>query len=55
MPEVFAGLYNLKRMSVEAEIAEYFVNQREEGTNREMGFFVYFVKESDGAWRISSM
>ena len=55
MPEVFAGLYNLKRMSVEAEIAEYFVNQREEGTNREMGFFVYFVKESDGAWRILSM
>ena len=55
MSDVFASLYDLKRVSVEGDIAEYFVNQKEDGTGREMGFFVYFVKEGDGVWRIANL
>ena len=55
MGEVFVSLYNLKRVSIDEDVAEYFVNQKEDGTNREMGFFIYFVKDGDGAWRISAL
>lgn len=55
MGEVFASLYNLKRVNIEEEVAEYFVNQKEDGTNREMAFFIYFVKDGDGVWRISTL
>ena len=36
-------------------VAEYFVNQKEEITDRKLGLFVYFVKDGDGAWRISTL
>ncbi len=55
MGAVFVSLYNLKRVSIDEDVAEYFVNQKEDGTNREMGFFIYFVKDGDGAWRISAL
>ena len=40
---------------IDENVAEYFVNQKEETTDRELGFFVYFVKDGDGAWRISTL
>ncbi len=53
--EVFASLYRMRRIAVDENVAEYFVNKKEEVTNRELGFFIYFVKDGDDVWRISTM
>ena len=55
MAEVFGSIYGMRRTSLDENIAEYFVNQIEDGTNRELGFFIYFVKEGDGKWRIATL
>lgn len=52
---VLSPLSALSLVSLDDSFVEYFVVQREEGTNRELGFFIYFVRESDGVWRILEM
>jgi hypothetical protein len=52
---VLASLSALTILSADDTFVEYFVNQREEGTGRDLGFFIYFVKETDGIWRILEM
>ncbi len=53
--EVFVSLFRLRRIEVDDNVAEYFANRTEAGTGRELGFFIYFVKDGDGIWRISTM
>lgn len=55
MAEVFASIYGMRRTSLDENVAEFFVNQIEDGTNLELGFFIYFVKDGDGIWRISTL
>ena len=38
MQEVFGSLYGIRRNSLDENVAEYFVNQKEETTDRELGF-----------------
>lgn len=52
---VVGALYNLQRVEIQSDVAEYFANQREIGTDRELGFFIYFVRDGDGVWRISTL
>ena len=43
----------LKRLAISADIGEYAINRTIDGVNRI--FFIYFLLEADGVWRIDSM
>jgi Glucodextranase, domain B len=53
--DVFMSLLRLRRISVDENVAEYFANRIDADTGREHGFFIYFVRDGDGVWRISTM
>ena len=49
-----AGSFSpLKRLAISADIGEYAINRTIDGVNRI--FFIYFLLEADGVWRIDSM
>ena len=55
MFEVFDSLYNLQRIEANDTYAEYFVNQIDDDTGIVYAHFIYFVKDGDGIWRISTL
>jgi hypothetical protein len=53
--EVFATTSELHRGTVTDSLAEYVVLQKNPETGRNEAFFIYFIKETDGVWRLDSM
>lgn len=52
-PAIIASYSGLQRVSVTSEIGEYAVNRVIDGVDRI--FFVYFLQDLDGIWRLDSM
>lgn len=53
MPTIVASYSPIIRVSNSYELGEYAVNRRINGVNRI--FFVYFVRDASGVWRLDSM
>ncbi|RJP78480.1 MAG: hypothetical protein C4522_12890 [Desulfobacteraceae bacterium] len=51
LPEIEAGMQDLAMVNVHDRMAEYSVKGEQGG--RQFSFYVLFVKDSDGIWRIS--
>ena len=53
MAAMFAAYSDLKTGPIYLGMSEYLVNSTANGSNQ--GFFIYFVREADGVWRLESM
>lgn len=53
MPQVAASFSALQTVTLDGEVAEYAINRTINGIDRI--FFVYFVRDFDGVWRLDSM
>jgi hypothetical protein len=53
LPHIVNTWSDLQEVSVTSRYAEYAINQVIDGVNRL--FFVYFVRDDDGVWRIEAM
>jgi len=53
MADIVGSFSALQRVPVPANIGEYAVNRTINGQN--MVFLIYFLKGSDGVWRIDAM
>jgi len=53
MPEIIASYSPLQRVSISSDIGEYAINRTVDGVNRI--FFIYFLRDPDGVWRIDAM
>jgi hypothetical protein len=53
MPDIVASYSPLQRVSLAPEIGEYAVSRTIDGRNRI--FLIYFLRGSDGVWRIDAM
>lgn len=53
MPEIIASYSPFQQVSISAEIGEYALTRIIDGQNRL--FLVYFLKDSDGVWRLEAM
>jgi hypothetical protein len=53
MPQIVASFSPLKSVTLSNGLGEYAVNRIIDGVNRL--FFVYFVRNGDGVWRLGSM
>ena len=53
MPEIVASFSPLQRVSLLPDIGEYGINRTIDGRNRV--FLIYFLRDTDGVWRIDAM
>jgi hypothetical protein len=53
VPSIIAGFGPLKGRAIGVDVAEYFVRRTIDGEPR--AFFVYFVRDASGVWRIAEM
>jgi hypothetical protein len=53
MPAIIASFSPLQRSKISEDIGEYAINNMRDGQN--WLFFVYFLKDNDGVWRLDSM
>ena len=53
MPQIIASYSPLHRISIFGEIGEYAINRTIGGTNNI--FLIYFLRDSDGVWRLDAM
>lgn len=53
LPQIVANFAPLQLSSLEGGIGEYAVNRVIDGVNRI--FFIYFLQDEDGVWRLDSM
>lgn len=53
MPQIIASYSPLRRVSITGEIGEYAINRTIGGRNKL--FLIYFLKDSDGVWRLDAM
>ena len=53
MPAIIASFSSLQRSRISEDIGEYAVNNMRDGRN--WVFFVYFLKDNDGVWRLDTM
>ena len=53
MAAIFASASTLQLVSISEGMGEYAVNRTIDGVNRI--FFIYFLQDDDGIWRIDSM
>lgn len=53
MPEIIASYSPLRRVSISENIGEYAINRTINGKDRI--FFIYFLKDVDGVWRVDAM
>jgi hypothetical protein len=52
MPGIVAGYSDLAAVQIYLDLSEYVLNQTVNGTTD--AFFVYFVREGNGVWRLES-
>ena len=52
-PAIVSSYSSLQRVDVSEEIGEYAINRTIDGVNRI--FLIYFLKDTDGVWRLDSM
>ena len=53
MPQIVASYSPLQRFSISSDIGEYAVNRVLQGVNRI--YLIYFLRDTDGVWRIDSL
>lgn len=53
LPQIVASYSPLQKISISSEVGEYAVNRTLDGRDRI--FFVYFLLDGDGVWRLDSM
>jgi PKD repeat protein len=53
LPQIVASFSTPQPASIGADVGEYAVNRTINGVNRL--FFIYFLREADGVWRVDSM
>ena len=53
LPQIVASFSAPQPMSVSGEVGEYVVSRTINGVNQ--NFFIYFVRDADGVWRLDSM
>jgi hypothetical protein len=53
LPQIAASFSDLQMMSLRGDVGEYVVNRVIDGVNR--AFFIYFLRDTDGVWRLDSM
>lgn len=53
MPRIVSSFSPLQRVQILERIGEYAINRTIDGVNRV--FFIYFLQDSDGIWRLDSM
>lgn len=53
MSQIIASFSDLQRMRVDGEVGEYVINRLIGGVNR--AFFIYFLRDNDGVWRLETM
>ena len=53
MPQIIASYSPLRRVSISESIGEYAINRTINGRNKI--FLIYFLKDTDGVWRLDAM
>ena len=53
LPQIVASFSPLQPVSVTSEIGEYAINRTIAGAD--WIFFIYFLRDADGVWRIDDM
>jgi hypothetical protein len=53
MPQILAGFSALQTSTINDAVGEYAINRTIDGVNRI--FFIYFLRDADGLWRLDSM
>lgn len=52
LPRITSEMQDIHLLSIRGDVAEYIVIREENG--EEMGYFVYFIKDENGNWKIDS-
>jgi sugar lactone lactonase YvrE len=50
LPQIANQMQDIHLISIRGDVAEYIIVREEDGT--EMGYFIYFIKDEDGNWKI---
>ncbi|MGH9719773.1 MAG: hypothetical protein ACRD8O_06140, partial [Bryobacteraceae bacterium] len=53
MIQILGSFSNLQSVAIDGTVGEYAVNRIIDGANRI--FFIYFLRDVDGVWRVDSM
>lgn len=53
IPQILVSFSDLQSMAIDGAVGEYAVNRVIDGVNRI--FFIYFLRDTDGVWRLDSM
>jgi len=56
LPTMAATMQDIKPVSVTGNVAEYIINRMESinGQPKEISYFIYFIKDANGLWKIES-
>jgi hypothetical protein len=56
LPSMAANMQDIKLVSVAGDVAKYRISRMEniDGQQREITYFIYFIKDANGLWKIES-
>jgi len=56
LPNMAANMRDIKLVSITGDVAEYIISRTEtiDGQPREISYYIYFIKDAKGLWKIES-